>query len=208
MSTRDKRQVQMAGLPRFLNWPPLLLASASPRRRELLAGLGADFIVRPSGFVEDEPSGDPARAARGMARQKAAAAGRGRPGRIILAADTVVAFRHHVLGKPADAGDAQRMLQLLSGRWHQVHTGVCLMNPLSRRAVSGCETTRVKFRRLSPDEIRRYVATGEPMDKAGAYGIQGRGALLVEKIDGCYFNVMGLPLARLNRMVGMMEETA
>lgn len=194
--------MHVAGLPGFLNWPPLMLASASPRRRELLAGLGADFVVCPSNVDEGELAGDPARAARRLACLKAVTAADGKPkDRVILSADTVVAFRHHLLGKPADAQDARRMLGMLSGRWHQVHTGVCLMDPLTRRSVSGCETTRVKFRRLSPELVRLYVATGEPMDKAGAYGIQGRGSLLVERIDGCYFNVMGLPLARLDRMM-------
>lgn len=194
--------MHMAGLPRFLNWPPLVLASASPRRRELLSGLGADFIVCPSDADENGMVGDPARMARRLACKKAmVVADRDHVRRIILAADTVVAFRHHILGKPADARDARRMLGMLSGRWHQVHTGICLLDPLTRRSASGCETTRVKFRRLSPELVRRYVATGEPMDKAGAYGIQGRGSLLVERIDGCYFNVMGLPLARLDRML-------
>lgn len=188
-----------------MTWPKLVLASASPRRAELLRQVGADFIVH-APQVDEAFSGriSPERLAVGLARRKAlsvlASLIRRRSGRAILAADTVVSYRHHLMGKPADAAEAERMLRTLSGRTHQVITGVCIIGTDGRMA-SGFEMSSVKFRRLSSGTIERYVATGEPMDKAGAYGIQGRGALLVERVDGCYFNVVGLPLALLDKML-------
>lgn len=188
-----------------MNWPKLILASASPRRAELLRQVGADFIVRIP--VTDESAGGspgPAALSVRLARRKALAAReslRGRQGgRVILAADTVVSYRHHLLGKPESEKEAAGMLGLLSGKTHQVITGLCLAGPGGRMA-TGRETTAVKFRRLSPDTIRWYLSTGEHADKAGAYGIQGHGALLVERVEGCYFNVVGLPLALLDRML-------
>lgn len=196
----------MAKIPNFIDWPPLLLASASPRRKALLEALGADVIVRPSGVAEDEcGSAEPEKLAEALAERKAMAfRGGQKSGRLILGADTVVAYRHHILGKPEDQKDARRMIRLLSGQWHQVYTGLCLFDPVRRSKLTGHEMTRVKFRKLSLQEIERYVATGEPMDKAGAYGIQGHGSLLVERIDGCYFNVMGLPLVKLDSMIKCM----
>lgn len=120
--------------------------------------------------------------------------------RIVVAADTVVSHRHHLLGKPANPGEATEMLRLLSGRTHQVITGICVARP-GGSMVTGCEISSVKFRRLSSEMIHAYVSTGEPLDKAGAYGIQGHGALLVERIEGCYFNVVGLPLALLDKLL-------
>ncbi len=200
----------MAKISNFMNWPPLLLASASPRRKALLEGLGADIIIKPAG-VDEENCGfsDPRKIAEHLAEQKALFLGKkwrvSFGSRLILAADTVVAYRHHVLGKPADERDARRMIKILSGQWHQVYTGLCLYDPVNKIKLIGHEMTRVKFRKLSLPEIKRYAATGEPMDKAGAYGIQGLGSLLVEGIDGCYFNVMGLPLVKLNAMIHKME---
>jgi septum formation protein len=187
-----------------------LLASASPRRKALLEGLGLDVIVRPADV--DENCGnlsDPRKTSESLAIKKAMAIGSSmRPTsdrRIVLGADTVVAYRHHLLGKPGDESEAMRMITLLSGKWHQVYTGLCLFDPDSRKKLVGYEMTRVKFRRLTIDEVAGYISTGEPMDKAGAYGIQGYGSLLVERIDGCYFNVMGLPLVKLNRMMHKMR---
>lgn len=200
----------MAQISNFIKWPPLLLASASPRRKALLEGLGADVIIRPA-EVDEEDCGlsDPQKIAEYLAELKALFRGNNRRAsfgsRLILAADTVVAYRHHVMGKPVDEKDARRMIKILSGQWHQVYTGLCLYDPVSQIKLTGHEMTRVKFRQLSLPEIERYVATGEPMDKAGAYGIQGLGSLLVERIDGCYFNVMGLPLVKLNAMIQKME---
>ncbi|MDQ7798605.1 MAG: Maf family protein [Candidatus Edwardsbacteria bacterium] len=193
-----------------MNWPPLLLASASPRRKALLEGLGADIIIKPAEVDEGNCGfSDPQKIAEYLAELKARFLGKKRrtssASRLILGADTVVAYRHHVLGKPVDEKDARRMIKILSGRWHQVYTGLCLYDPHSQIELIGHEMTRVKFRQLSLWEIKRYAATGEPMDKAGAYGIQGLGSLLVERIDGCYFNVMGLPLVKLNAMIQRME---
>ena len=186
-------------------WPMLILASGSPRRRDLLAAVGADAtVVRPR--VDETPDGgDPAATARRLARAKAEWAAR-RPDlpagrRYIVAADTLVVSRRRVLGKPNGGADARRMLGLLSNRWHEVVTGVCLLDLKTGRAKCQAEVTRVKFRKLAPSMIRAYVASGEPLDKAGAYGIQGRGAVLVERIEGCYSNVVGLPLARLAKML-------
>ncbi|MDI6740934.1 MAG: Maf family protein [Candidatus Edwardsbacteria bacterium] len=196
----------MAEISKYLNWPKLILASGSPRRRQLLAALGADFTVVVPRISESVNSGDdPARTARILAKDKAVwvsqshHADRGR--RIIVAADTLVALRRQVLGKPADAADAARMLSLLSEKWHTVVTGICLLDRMTGKTAAGTETTNVKFRKLSGRFIRDYVASGEPLDKAGAYGIQELGALLVERIQGCYFNVVGLPLARLAKML-------
>jgi septum formation protein len=198
----------MGTVPGAMKWPPLMLASASPRRRWLLEMLEADFVVSAPGIDESTSRfSDPAGAARHWAGAKARAAARcSRAGRhrIILAADTVVSYRHHILGKPVDRNDAGRMLRLLSGRWHQVYTGVCLLDPRTGRSVSGCEMSRVQFRPLSAERIARYIASGEPMDKAGAYGIQGLGALLVRRIAGCFYNVMGLPLARVDALLRRM----
>ena len=176
-----------------------ILASASPRRRELLALAGLAFEVCAPGADETLlPGEDPQAAALRLAALKAEEAAARHPGACIVAADTiVVAPGGEMLGKPTDAADAARMLGLLSGREHRVVTGVCLR--CGTRARRFAQETSVKFYPLTRAEIERYIATGEPMDKAGAYGIQGRGALLVESIAGDYFNVVGLPIARLMR---------
>ena len=176
----------------------LILASQSPRRRELLGLMGfSDFIVRPArGEERADPGLAPDRLVETLSRQKAreVAAGAG-PDDVIVAADTVVAADGRILGKPRDEADARAMLTLLSGRTHAVYTGFTVRR--GGREVTGHETTEVVFRPLTGEEIDAYVATGEPMDKAGAYGIQGRGCVLVERICGDYFNVMGLPVCRL-----------
>ncbi len=183
--------------------PILVLASASPRRREILRHAGIAFRARPSRIAETlRPREKPRAQVLRMAREKAAAVRR--PGERVLGADTVVVAGRGILGKPRDARDAARMLRLLSGKRHRVITGVCLLSP--RRAFSGAVETQVWFRRLTGTEIDAYVASGEPLDKAGAYAIQGRASKFVTRIEGCYFNVMGLPVAlvyewlrRLNR---------
>lgn len=171
----------------------LILASASPRRRELLAAAGLSFIVRPA-TVDERPHRDepPAEYACRLAREKADAVVAPEEA-IVLGADTVVVLEEHLLEKPRDPQDAARMLHLLSGRTHEVITGICLR--LGTRRVVDMACTRVKFAALSAREIEAYVASGEPMDKAGAYGIQGLASKFVERVDGCYFNVVGLPLA-------------
>ncbi len=176
----------------------MVLASGSPRRRQLLAGLGLLFDVDPPRGNEGPrfPGEEPDAYAGRVAAAKAAEVAARRPDALILAADTIVVLERDVLGKPEDAAAARAMLARLSGREHAVHTGVTVMAPNGRRA-TGTEVTRVRFRALRSDEIEAYVATGEPLDKAGAYGIQGFGATLVEGVRGCYFNVMGLPVVRL-----------
>ena len=173
----------------------IVLASASPRRLELLRSLHFDVEVDPSGYHEpDDPTATPLELATSHARMKALEVRTRRPGDLLVAADTVVDLDGHALNKPLDAADAARMLGLLSGREHQVHTAFALGVPGAAELIERSETTRVRFHRLTDAEIADYIATGEPMDKAGAYGIQGRAAALVERIDGDFYTVMGFPL--------------
>lgn len=190
----------------------LLLASGSPRRVQLMREAGFEPVVKPQDVDETPLPGEPAdklvaRLSTLKARSALAAA---RPGDVILAADTTVALDGTELGKPIDAKDARRMLTALSGRGHDVYTGVHLIRVCqdgSTRERSLVEGTHVTFYDLSPKEIDVYVATGEPLDKAGAYGIQGRGRALVRSIDGDYFNVVGLPVAAtLRAMADLVEE--
>ena len=180
----------------------IILASNSPRRRELLERIGVTGFTVAAPNVDEsvEPGLSPADMVERLSLRKAkAAAGRFGPDDLILAADTVVALDGAVLGKPQDEDDAFAMLSALSGREHRVYTGVTVLR--GDRAVTQHEETAVTCRELSPDEIRGYIATGEPLDKAGAYGIQGVGALLVSGIRGDYSNVMGLPVFRLGRIL-------
>jgi len=182
----------------------VVLASASPRRRELLRLIFPEFEVVPSGFDESNVSSDvpPTEQVIYSARCKAMEVLPLCDRALVISADTVVSVDEHILGKPSDAEDAKRMLRLLSGRVHQVYTGICCLDSsLPESAQEACEKTDVKFRELSNEIIDRYIQTGEPMDKAGAYAIQGRGSVLIEGINGCYFNVVGLPLYRLSRML-------
>ncbi len=174
--------------------PHLVLASRSPRRADILRRLGLVFDVRPADLGEDLLEGESAaEAAERLAVAKARAAAR--EGAAVLACDTIVSLGEAILNKPASAAEASAMLARLSGREHVVYTGIALATP--ERTESAVESTRVRFRALGEREIEEYVATGEPLDKAGAYGIQGRGAALVEGIEGDYFSVMGLPVRRL-----------
>jgi len=176
----------------------IILASASPRRSELLRAVGIPFEVCVSDVEEVVLPGWMAdQAARELARQKAEAVAARHPEDCVIGADTVVVIDGQILEKPKDHEDAKRMLRLLSGREHRVITGVCIVCGDRRRVFS--QETAVRFFPLGDEEIARYVATGEPMDKAGAYGIQAFGALLVEGITGDYFNVVGLPVARVAR---------
>ncbi len=179
----------------------LILASGSPRRRQLLEQIGLTFAVRSSDVDESvSPGLTPAQVVESLsARKGEAVAAEAAPGDLVLSADTVVALDGAILGKPRDRAEAEAMLTALSGRTHQVYTGVTLLQ--DGRRLTEHEVTAVTFRPLSPEEIAAYVSTGEPMDKAGAYGIQGLGALLVERLEGDYFNVMGLPLCRLGEML-------
>ncbi len=173
---------------------PLVLASTSPRRRELLAGLGLAFETQEAGVDERVPGvADPVAVARKLARRKARAVAHHGSGEMVLAADTVVALGERLLGKPGDAEEAAAMLRQLSGRWHEVITAVALALPGGPPCV-GHATTRVRLRQLEASDIEAYVASGQPLDKAGAYGIQDREFDPVERCEGCYCNVMGLPL--------------
>src|SRR5579871_2985179 len=185
----------------------LVLASASPRRRELLTQAGFAFQVHPTHITEDLlPGEDPVAYVTRLAREKAQAAfdqlsadSADRGNLVVLGADTTVTVDGQVLGKPEDAADAARMLRLLSGRSHRVITGVAVVTAASTEVAA--ETTTVQFLPLADFEIEAYIATGEPMDKAGAYGIQGRAARWIPRIEGCYFNVVGLPLALVYHML-------
>lgn len=180
-----------------------ILASRSPRRRRLLEQIGLDFDVSVSDVTEEFADGTaPADAAEMLALRKADDVARHHPGAITLGADTIVVLDDVILGKPQDEREAGAMLRRLSGRTHTVFTGVALVHPESGRSATGVEATQVTFARMDSDEIDAYVATGSPMDKAGAYGIQDdRGALFVQRIDGDYYNVVGLPLHRMYRML-------
>jgi septum formation protein len=182
----------------------IVLASGSPRRTQLLALLGIPHTVDPAHEVDEtpRPGEDPEALAKRLAEQKAAGVAHRHPGVPVLAADTVVVLDGEVLNKPVDAADAERMLGRLAGRAHTVVTAVALAH--DGRMDVRADRTRVWFRTLSPDTIRAYVATGEPLDKAGAYGLQGYGAVLVERIDGDCFGVIGLPL----RLVADLLEAA
>ena len=176
----------------------LILASASPRRKELLRYITDDFTVRVSHADETAPDGlTPEETVKYLAAVKAGAVYTGDADEVIVASDTIVVIEGAILGKPQDEEDARRMLRVLAGRTHTVFTGVCVKTAKEERIFA--ERTDVTFYPLTDEEIRGYVATGEPMDKAGAYGIQGKGSLLVEKIDGDFYTVMGLPVAALYR---------
>jgi septum formation protein len=182
---------------------PLILASASPRRQELLREAGIAFEVYPAHIPEERSAGEPPLAyVLRLAEEKARAVARRFPGRHVLGADTTVVADEHVLEKPADYLDAARMLRLLSGRAHKVITAVSLVAPDGRSNTRAC-TTQVFFRKLSEEEIQRYVASNEPMDKAGAYAIQGGAAGFADHIDGEYSNVVGLPLSLVKEMLRM-----
>ena len=181
----------------YIEWMNLVLASQSPRRAELLRIAGFTFTVRARPVEEARrPDEGPSEYVRRLAREKADAAWE-RAGEIVLGADTVVVAGEQVLEKPRDADDARSMLAVLSGRTHTVITGICLRH--AEGAIVDAESTLVQFVTLTDEEIDAYVASGEPMDKAGAYAIQGLASKFVDRIEGCYFNVMGLPLALVYR---------
>ncbi len=192
----------------FVPWPAdlvLILASASPRRAQLLELAGIPHDVRPAPeSAEDEVAASftdarrqPGPYAVALAEAKADAVAVGHPGRLVLGADTIVILDGDVLGKPRDEDEAARMLGRLQGRRHSVITAMALLGAPGESRWTAWEETRVEFLPLDERAIRAYVATGEPMDKAGAYGIQGFGAMMVRRVEGSYFNVMGLPLALL-----------
>jgi septum formation protein len=179
----------------------LILASGSPRRAEILSAVGWPFDVVTSGIDETrKPDEDPKAYVQRLALEKAEAVASKQQDGLILAADTTVVVDNHLLGQPEDDHDAQRMLKLLSGKWHEVLTGVALIR-VGGESNLGIETTRVRFAELSEREINWYVSTGEPRGKAGAYGIQGKAALFVEEVSGDYFNIVGLPIRLVYEMI-------
>lgn len=195
----------------FVPWPDgevLVLASRSPRRAELLGVAGIPHEVRPAGDVEEKLAArlagngtPPAEYVVALARAKADDVAARLPGRLVLGADTVVVLDGEILEKPRDEDDARRLLARLSGRRHTVVSAVALAGGAAGAGRAAHEGTEVQFLPLGAAAIDRYVASGEPMDKAGAYGIQGLGSLMVAGVAGCYFNVMGLPLARLGALL-------
>jgi septum formation protein len=179
----------------------LILASSSPRRQELLHGAGIAFDAYPPHIPEERTSGEaPLAYVRRLAQEKAQAVSRRFPQRYVLGADTIVLLDDELLEKPRDAGDAARMLRLLSGRAHSVTTAVTLVNPAGQ-SDTRCSTTRVFFRTIEEEEIVHYIAGGEPMDKAGAYAIQGGAARWTQRIEGDYSNVVGLPVPLVKDML-------
>ncbi|MDX6575935.1 MAG: nucleoside triphosphate pyrophosphatase [Blastocatellia bacterium] len=185
---------------RAIALPKIILASASPRRAEILRSVNWPFETLPTDIDETREPGEVAVAyVQRLARAKAESAARRCPGATIVGADTVVLINQQILGKPRDQSDAREMLRQLSGEWHQVLTGIALVDPSASRVA--CQTTEVKFAVMSRDEIDWYVSSGEPEDKAGAYAIQGLGARFIEEIRGDYFNVVGLPVRLLYEMV-------
>ncbi len=178
----------------------VVLASGSPRRHELLSLIGIQHEVRPANIDESlKPRETPHRHAERLAREKAGAVATRDPNLITIGADTIVVVNRKILGKPASVEQAGAMLRQLSGREHKVVTAIAIAR--GKKLRSAVEEVLVRFRKLRQDEIDAYIATGEPMDKAGAYGIQGYGATIVECVNGDYFSVMGLPLARLVRLL-------
>jgi septum formation protein len=171
----------------------LVLASNSPRRQEILTATGIPYIVRPPDIAEElRPGEPPLDYVRRLAEEKAFTIPIA-PGEVVLAADTIVVLGEHILEKPRDQVDSLRMLRLLSGQEHQVITGICLRTADTK--VIDVAITKVRFVPLSEQELGDYVASGEPMDKAGAYAIQGRASKFIDRVEGCYFNVVGLPIS-------------
>ena len=181
----------------------IILASASPRRREILNMIGLPFRVEASGAEETREEGmSPELFVEQVSLRKAAeVAARQEGNALVIGADTIVVLDGEILTKPRDEADAIRMLTALSGREHRVLTGVSVVRLRDAKSVSVCEETKVHFRELSHEEIERYVQTGEPMDKAGAYGLQGRASLMADRICGDFFNVVGLPVCRLSQLL-------
>ncbi len=183
----------------------IILASSSPRRRELLEQAEIPFDICVKNVDETVPEGlTPAQGAEYTAQKKAQAVAFSNENNVVLGADTIVVLEGEILGKPKDKQDAIRMLTLLSGKEHQVITGVCLIK--GHKIKTFHSVSKVKFYELTEKQIERYVASEEPMDKAGAYGIQGKGSVLIEEIHGDYFNIVGLPVARVSREIAALQE--
>ena len=187
--------------------PKLILASASPRRRDLLRQIGLEFEAYPANIDENSLGYmDAGKYAEEMSRRKALMVAKNfydaKDGEyLVLGADTVVEIDGAILGKPQDYDDAVRMLETIQGKWHRVITGITLINARTREILTDSEVTRVKIRSMTPGMIRAYLRTGEYRDKAGAYGAQGYGGIIVEKVEGCFFNVVGLPIYKLSKLL-------
>ena len=181
----------------------LYLASQSPRRVELMAQMGLSVVIQPAN-VDENAEGTPDKQVEELACRKALHVASLYEEGLVLAADTLVSIDGKVLGKPKDEEDALSMLKLLSGNWHTVYTGVCLVDCKSGKMQHFADAARVHMQKASDEELRAYIASGEPMDKAGAYGIQGLGGCLVDRIEGDYYTVMGLPLARTRLLLKEM----
>ncbi len=187
--------------------PEIVLASASPRRKQLLEQVGFRVQVVPSQLPEDDPDGDDfAQHVQANAQLKCHHVAKEFPDRLVLGADTLVVCEGIALGKPDDADQATEMLQKLSGCWHQVVTGFCIVLLNNQIEIIDHVVTEVRFYELSNSDIRGYIQTGEPFDKAGGYGIQGLGARFVQEIRGCYFNVVGLPLGPIWQAIKSLRE--
>ncbi|ADL68642.1 maf protein [Thermoanaerobacterium thermosaccharolyticum DSM 571] len=176
----------------------IVLASNSPRRREILSNIGLDFDVIPSNIAEETKEKEPKNIVMDLSRKKAlCVAEKLDDDSIVIGADTVVVIDGEILGKPKDKGEAFSMLRRLSGRWHKVYTGVSVVSLRNRKFINDYESTDVYIKNLSDDMILNYIEKGECLDKAGSYAIQGYGSLIVERINGDYFNVVGLPISKL-----------
>lgn len=187
---------------KLLNGKQFILGSSSPRRAELLRKAGINFeVVVPENINEEQVSADPVSHVLGLSRKKAESVAKRVEDSIILGADTIVVLDGEILGKPKDSDEAFKMLKKLSGMEHKVYTGISLVDKDKGRVLSGYQLTKVKFNQLKDKEIKGYIDTGEPLDKAGAYGIQGMGNFLVEKIEGDLDNVIGLPLRKLEELL-------
>lgn len=184
---------------------PLILASGSPRRKEILTTMGLTYTIDVS-QADEHATGAPDQMVIELSGRKADAVAVKHSDSLVLAADTLVYGAGRVLGKPSSAEDAFNMLRALSGDWHEVYTGLTLINTKTGKRIQRVNCTRVHFVELSDEEIRAYVATKEPLDKAGAYGIQGQGGMFIDRIDGSYSNVVGLPMAVLRSMLKDMNE--
>ncbi len=182
----------------------IVLASSSPRRQELLSKVGLDFEVIPAAFDESAASGSPDQVVKELALEKAREVARKlehEQDALVIGADTVVYIDGKILGKPGDDREAALMLGMISGRTHVVYTAIAIVDTVTGKTLVECEESRVHIRDLEPGEIDAYVRTGEPGDKAGAYAVQGTGSVIVDRIEGCYFNVVGLPMSRLALML-------
>ena len=185
---------------------PLTLASKSPRRAEILRTVGWEFEVQAANIDESRADNEAAvDYVRRLAEIKARVVAKEMSAGVVLGADTIVVIDDEILGQPETDEDARRMLRLLSGRWHEVFTGVALVEAAANRSVIGHQVTRVRFAQLSPAEIEWYISTTEPNDKAGAYAIQGRGAVFIEEVQGDYFNIVGLPIRLVYQLVLELE---